>query len=255
VIDKRREDALGATAPVASGQTVAIGGFGRAGIPLELIDAVCQHDVRDLHVISNNAGKDGRGVARLVHERRVRKLTCSFPGTAEFFEQYFHGACELELVPQGTLVERLRAAGAGIGAFYTRTSAGTLLSTGGLAASYDEHSQATQMSAPKEVRRIGEFDYVLEYPFDVDVALVKGYRADRYGNVRFRLSAQNFNPLCAMAARHSIAEVEILGDELLDPDDVHLPGIFVSSVVRAQPSPIVREQAPPVVPAAGGPRG
>jgi acyl CoA:acetate/3-ketoacid CoA transferase alpha subunit len=252
VIDKRRRDALEATAHVASGQTVAIGGFGRAGIPLELIDAVCEQDVRDLHVISNNAGKDGRGVARLVHERRVRKLTCSFPGTPDFFEQYFHGFCELELVPQGTLVERLRAGGAGIGAFYTRTSAGTLLSSGGLVARYDAQNQPAEMQPAKEVRRIGEFDYVLEYPFDVDVALVKGYRADRYGNVRFRLSAQNFNPLCAMAAKDSIVEVEILDDELLAPDDVHLPGIFVGGVVRAQPSPIIRDGATAAGPVGGG---
>jgi 3-oxoacid CoA-transferase subunit A len=234
VIDKFVADPLAATAGVRSGDTVAIGGFGRAGIPFNLIDALCERDLTDLHVVSNNAGKDDDGIARLVRERRVRKLTCTFPGHPEFARQYRAGGIELELVPQGTLAERLRAGGAGIAGFYTPTSAGTMLAHGGLAGRFGGDGVALETQPAKEVRLFDGQEHVLELPIRPDAALVKAYRADRYGNLRFRLSARNFNPLCAMAARVAIAEVEF-ADDTIDPDDIHLPGPFVAHVVRVDP--------------------
>jgi 3-oxoacid CoA-transferase subunit A len=236
MINKIAVDAAAATAGVRSGDSVAIGGFGRAGIPFNLIDAICDRDVTDLHVISNNAGKDDDGIARLVRERRVRKLTCTFPGTAEFLKQYLAGEVELELVPQGTLAERLRAGGSGIAAFYTPTAAGTILADGGLTARYGPDGEPAQLQPAKETRLIDGRQYVLEYPLKPDVALVKADRGDRYGNLRFRLSARNFNPLAAMAARTAIAEVRHADpDTVLDPDDIHLPGPFVAHLVRVEP--------------------
>ena len=236
MINKIAVDAAAATAGVRSGDSVAIGGFGRAGIPFNLIDAICDRDVTDLHVISNNAGKDDDGIARLVRERRVRKLTCTFPGTAEFLKQYLAGEVELELVPQGTLAERLRAGGSGIAAFYTPTAAGTILADGGLTSRYGPDGEPAQLQPAKETRLIDGRQYVLEYPLKPDVALVKADRGDRYGNLRFRLSARNFNPLAAMAARTAIAEVRYADpDTVLDPDDIHLPGPFVAHLVRVEP--------------------
>lgn len=236
MINKLAADAAAATAGVRSGDSVAIGGFGRAGIPFNLIDAICDRDVTDLHVISNNAGKDDDGIARLVRERRVRKLTCTFPGHPEFLKQYLAGDVELELVPQGTLAERLRAGGSGIAAFYTPTSAGTLLADGGLTARFGPGGEAVRMQPAKETRVIDGREYVLEHPIRPDVALVKADRGDRYGNLRFRLSARNFNPLCAMAARLAIAEVRQADpDTVLDPDDIHLPGPFVAQLVQVAP--------------------
>jgi len=235
MIDKWLPDALTATAGVRSGDTVAIGGFGRAGIPYNLIDAVCERDLTDLHVVSNNAGKDDDGIARLVRERRVRKLTCTFPGTTEFHKQYLGGTVELELVPQGTLAERLRAGGSGIAAFYTPTAAGTILAEGGLPSRYGPDGEPAAVEPAKERRVIDGQEHVLEYPIKADVALVKAHTGDRYGNLRFRLSARNFNPLCAMAARLAIAEVEFARDPGLDPDDIHLPGPFVDHVVQVAP--------------------
>ena len=235
MIDKLVATVEQAVDGVRSGHSVAIGGFGRAGIPFTLIDALCDLGLTDLHVISNNAGKDDGGIARLVKERRVRKLTCTFPAHPEFFEQYLGGDVELELVPQGTLAERLRAGGSGLGGFYTPTGASTLLAAGGLPTRYDRSGSVLEVQPAKEVRTIGGAEFVLEYPLRPDVALVKAYRADRYGNLRFRLSARNFNPLCAMAARLAVVEVEHAEHELtLDPDDIHLPGAFVSRVVRTE---------------------
>jgi 3-oxoacid CoA-transferase subunit A len=233
MINKIVSDTAAAIESVRSGDSVAIGGFGRAGIPYNLIDAICDRALTDLHVISNNAGKDDDGIARLVREGRVRKLTCTFPGHPEFFRRYLGGQVELELVPQGTLAERLRAAGAGIAGFYTPTSAGTILASGGLPSRYGADGQPVLTQSPKETRFIDGREYVLEYPLRPDVALVRAHRADRYGNLRFRLSARNFNPLAAMAARTAIVEAQHADEhDLLDPDDIHLPGPFVSRVVR-----------------------
>lgn len=232
MINKLVTDLAEATAAVQSGDSVAIGGFGRAGIPGHLIDALCDRGIEDLHVISNNAGKDHAGIARLVRERRVRKLTCTFPGHAEFFRQYLEGDIELELVPQGTLAERLRAGGSGIPAFYTPTSVGTMLADGTFPSLYAEGTPA-MFHSPKETREIDGRLHVLEFALVPDVALVKAHQADRYGNLRFRLSARNFNPLCAMAGRVTIAEVEEADETtVLAPDDIHVPGAFVTTVIR-----------------------
>lgn len=234
MINKWAADALAATAGVKSGDTVAIGGFGRAGIPFNLIDALCERDLTDLHVVSNNAGKDDDGIARLFRERRVRKITCTFPGHPEFSAQYRAGRVELELVPQGTLAERLRAGGAGIAGFYTPTAAGTILADGGLPSRYGPDGEPIATQAAKETRSFDGREHVLELPIRPDAALIKAHRGDRYGNLCFRLSARNFNPLCAMAARVAIAEVQY-AEEVIDPDDIHLPGPFVQHVVRVDP--------------------
>lgn len=202
---------------VPDGATIAIGGFGGAGMPDELIDALIEQGAKDLTVVSNNAGNGDTGLAALLKARRVRKLVCSFPRQRDayvFEELYRAGQIELEVVPQGTLAERLRAAGSGIGAFYTPTGYGTLLAEG------------------KETRQIDGRGYVLEYPLPVDVALINAAAADRWGNLIYNKTARNFAPVMAMAASQTIAAVARvceLGE--LDPEDVVTPGIFVSRVV------------------------
>ncbi|BDB29819.1 3-oxoacid CoA-transferase subunit A (plasmid) [Cupriavidus sp. P-10] len=217
MIDKLYRTAREAMDDVPDGATIAIGGFGGAGMPDELIDALIEQGARDLTVVSNNAGNGDTGLAALLKTRRVRKLVCSFPRQrdAHVFEALYRaGQIELEVVPQGTLAERLRAAGSGIGAFYTPTGYGTLLAEG------------------KETRQIDGRDYVLEYPLPVDVALINAAAADRWGNLIYSKTARNFAPVMAMAASQTIAAVARvceLGD--LDPEDVVTPGIFVSRVV------------------------
>lgn len=215
---------------VSSGATVSIGGFGRTGVPTALIAELCRRGLRDLHVIANNVGLSDDptvGAGRLLLEGRVRKLTCSFPSSPAFNDIFHRGGVELELVPQGTLAERLRAGGAGIGAFYTPTGAGTDLATGRFVAAHGADGTAAMFLDAKEHRVIEGVDHVLEYPLRPDVALVRAALGDRYGNLRFRLGSRNFNPLGGMAAALTIAEVCELSTEALDPDDVHLPGIFV----------------------------
>jgi 3-oxoadipate CoA-transferase alpha subunit len=195
-----------------------IGGFGGAGQPTELIEALIGQGARELVVVNNNAGNGDTGLAALLKAGRVRKLVCSFPRQADshvFDALYRAGRIELELVPQGNLAERIRAAGAGIGAFYTPTGFGTELARG------------------KETRRIGERDYVLEYPIRADVALIKAERGDRWGNLVYRKAARNFNPIMATAAATTIAQVrEIVGLGELDPEHIVTPGIHVTRVVR-----------------------
>jgi 3-oxoadipate CoA-transferase alpha subunit len=206
-----------AVAGIADGATVLIGGFGTAGQAMELIDALRRSGPRDLTVVNNNAGNGDVGLAALLAAGQVRKIICSFPRQADSFvfdELYRSGRIELELVPQGNLAERLRAAGAGIGAFYTPTGAGTPLAEG------------------KEVRTIDGRDYVLEYPIRGDVALIKAYRADRVGNLVFRKTARNFGPVMATAAATTIAQVdEVLPVGALDPEVIVTPGIFVDRIV------------------------
>jgi 3-oxoadipate CoA-transferase, alpha subunit len=206
-----------ALAGVADGATVLIGGFGAAGQPLELIDALLGNGARDLTVVNNNAGNGSFGLAALLAAGRVRKVVCSFPRQSDSFvfdELYRAGKVELELVPQGNLAERLRAAGAGIGGFYTPTGVGTPLAEG------------------KEVRRIDGRDYMLEHPLHGDVALVKAVTADPMGNLVYRKTARNFGPIMAAAARTSIVQVSSvvpLGG--IDPEVVVTPGIFVDRVL------------------------
>jgi 3-oxoadipate CoA-transferase alpha subunit len=207
-----------ALAGVQDGSTVLIGGFGTAGIPAELIDGLLEQGARDLTVVNNNAGNADYGLAALLKSGRVRKIICSFPRQVDsyvFDELYRSGKLELELVPQGNLAERIRAAGAGIGAFFCPTAFGTELAKG------------------KETREIGGKQYVLEYPIHGDVALIKAEAGDRWGNLVYRKSARNFGPVMTTAAKHTVAtvhEIKELGE--LDPESVVTPGIYVSKIVK-----------------------
>src|SRR5690606_29826865 len=200
---------------VTHGQTLAVGGFGLCGIPEALIGALRDSGARDLTVISNNAGVDGFGLGQLLETRQIRKMISSYVGeNKEFERQYLGGELELEFNPQGTLAERLRAGGAGIPAFFTRTGYGTVVADG------------------KETRQFGEHWYVMETALVADVALVKAWKADEAGNLVFRKTARNFNPACAMAGKVCVAEVEeIVPTGQIDPDHVHLPGIYVDRIV------------------------
>ncbi|USX06831.1 CoA transferase subunit A [Paraburkholderia fungorum] len=200
---------------VASGQTIAVGGFGLCGIPSALIAALRDTGVSGLTCISNNAGVDDFGLGQLLQTRQVKKMVASYVGeNKEFERQYLNGELELEFSPQGTLAERLRAGGSGIPAFYTRTGVGTVVSEN------------------KEVREFDGTSYVLERGLTADVALVKAQVADRAGNLKFSRTARNFNPEVAMAGKITIAEVEEVVDiGEIDPDDVHLPGIFVDRII------------------------
>ena len=234
MIDKISSDILSSIGMISDGDQVAIGGFGECGSPCSLIDAVCELDLKNLHIISNNGGTvSTSGVGRLLAERRVRKFSCSFPVNPVFLQQYLAGEVELELVPQGTLAERLRAGGAGIGAFYTPTGAGTLLGNGGFPMTLGGSGDPKTLMEPKERRVIDGVAYVLEFPLRPDAALVHASWADRFGNLRFRYGAENFNLVAGMAARYTLAEAEhVSAEECIPAQDVHLPGIFVSSVVR-----------------------
>jgi 3-oxoadipate CoA-transferase, alpha subunit len=235
VINKVVGSTAEAVGSIPSGATVAIGGFGLAGVPRDLCDALCDLGVHDLHIVSNNAGIDPTGVGRLAAEGRIRKFTGSFPSNASFFELLTTGRVELELVPQGTLAERLRAGGVGIPAFYTPTSAGTSLATGGYPSRYDEAGEPVEYLPVKETRLFGETTHVLEHAIRVDFGLVKAHRADRLGNLAFRLGSRNFNPLVAMAAGTTIVEAQhIVAAGAIEPDDIHLPGIFIDSVVASR---------------------
>ena len=227
MIDKFVASVADAVAGIEDGSTVMIGGFGNAGMPAELIDALIAQGARDLTIVNNNAGNGDTGLAALLATKRVRKIICSFPRQIDswvFYALYRSGDIELELVPQGNLAERIRAAGAGIGGFYTPTGFGTLLAEG------------------KETREIDGRHYVLEYPIHADYALIKADRGDRYGNLVYRKTARNFGPIMASAARCTIAQVREtvhLGD--LDPEAIVTPGIFVRRIVRVPPR--VRGQA------------
>jgi 3-oxoadipate CoA-transferase alpha subunit len=223
MIDKIAETVAEALAGTADGATVLIGGFGTAGIPNELIDGLIAQGARELTVVNNNAGNGDTGLAALLKAGRVRKIICSFPRQADshvFDELYRSGRIELELVPQGNLAERLRAAGAGIGAFFTPTGYGTELA---------RHADGT----PKETRIIDGRGHVLEYPIHGDLALIKAERGDRWGNLSFRKAARNFGPVMATAARRTVASVhEIVELGAIDPEAVVTPGLFVSRIVR-----------------------
>ncbi|MFE9922758.1 3-oxoacid CoA-transferase subunit A [Streptomyces sp. NPDC005774] len=207
-----------AVAGTEDGSTVLVGGFGMAGMPVDLIDALIRQGAKDLTVVSNNAGNGDTGLAALLAKGRVRKVICSFPRQADswvFDDLYRAGRIELEVVPQGNLAERMRAAGAGIGAFFCPTGVGTLLTEG------------------KETREIDGRTYVLEYPIKGDVALIGAHRADRMGNLVYRRTARNFGPVMATAATTVIAQVrEIVETGDIDPETVVTPGIYVDRVVK-----------------------
>ena len=218
MIDKIVASPEAALADVPHGATIMIGGFGNAGMPAALIDALIAQGASSLTIVNNNAGNGDTGLAALIKAKRVRKILCSFPRQADswhFDALYRAGELELELVPQGTLAERIRAAGAGVGAFYTPTAYGTRLAEG------------------KETRRIDGRDYVLEYPVHADYTIIKADRADRWGNLTYRKSARNFAPIMAAAAKCTVVQVrEIAELGALDPESIVTPGIFVRRVVR-----------------------
>ena len=218
MIDKTYESLERAVADVHDGATVMIGGFGNAGMPSALIDALIAQGARELTIVNNNAGNGDTGLAALLKARRVRKIVCSFPRQTDsqhFDALYRAGEIELELTPQGNLAERIRAAGAGIGGFFTPTGYGTLLAEG------------------KETRLIDGRHYVLESPIHADFALIKALRGDRWGNLVYRKTARNFGPIMAMAAKTTIAQVaEIVPLGELDPEAIVTPGIFVQRVVK-----------------------
>jgi len=225
LIDKIAPSIAQALAGTPDGATVLIGGFGTAGIPNELIEGLIEQGARDLTVVNNNAGNGDSGLAALLKTGRVRKIICSFPRQADshvFDALYRSGRIELELVPQGNLAERLRAAGAGIGAFFTPTGYGTDLA---------RHADGSA----KETRVIDGRPYVLEMPIHGDLALIKAERGDRWGNLTYRKAARNFGPVMATAARRTVATVhEVVPLGALDPESVVTPGIHVSSIVRIE---------------------
>lgn len=252
VIDKVWASADEAVADIASGASLAVGGFGLSGVPIVLIDAVNRSGVSDLHVASNNLGVDGWGLGVLLEEHRISRVTASYIGdNKEFARQYLGGELEVELSPQGTLAERLRAAGTGVPAFFTPAGVGTMIADGGLPWRYGADGTVVETSEAKEVRdfEITRPDgtrttktHVLEHALDIDVSLVRAAVGDRHGNLVFNKSAQNFNPLCAMSGRTAIAEVERLVEPgEIDPDQVHLPGIFVHRVVALTPEQVERK--------------
>jgi len=220
MVDKTVASPDAAVAGIADGSTVMIGGFGLAGQPRRLIDALLAQGARDLTVINNNAGNGETGLAALLKARRVRKIICSYPRQSDswvFDDLYREGAIELEVSPQGNLAERIRAAGAGIGAFFTPTGHGTLLAEG------------------KETRVIGGHPQILEYALPADFALIKAHRSDRLGNLVYRKTARNFGPIMATAAACTIAEVdELVEVGALDPEAIATPGIFVHRVLPAR---------------------
>ena len=220
MIDKTYDSLAQAVAGVHDGATVMIGGFGNAGMPSSLIDALIEQGARELTIVNNNAGNGDTGLAALLKAKRVRKIICSFPRQSDshhFDALYRAGEIELELTPQGNLAERIRAAGAGIGGFFTPTGFGTLLAEG------------------KETRLIDGRQYVLESPIHADFALIKALKGDRWGNLIYRKTARNFGPIMAMAAKVAIAQVsDIVELGKLDPEHIITPGIFVQRVVKEQ---------------------
>ncbi|HVB06106.1 MAG TPA: CoA transferase subunit A [Acidimicrobiales bacterium] len=240
-MDKVFSSAAEAVADISSGSSFCVGGFGLCGVPIVLIDAVAALDIDSLHVVSNNCGTDGFGLGVLLSEHRIARVTASYVGeNAEFARQYLAGEVEVELTPQGSLAERMRAGGCGIPAFYTLAGVGTLVGDGGLPWRYAADGSVALPSPKKETRTFNGRDYILEESITTDYALVRAAVADTAGNLVFHESARNFNPLCAMAGRITIVEAEeIVGAGEIAPDEVHLPGIFVQ---RIAPVPVGTEK-------------
>jgi 3-oxoacid CoA-transferase subunit A len=240
-MDKVVSSAAEAVADIASGSTIAVGGFGLCGIPSVLIEALHAAGVGDLEAVSNNAGVDDWGLGRLLADGRLRRMVSSYVGeNKEFARQYLAGELEVELTPQGTLAERMRAGGSGIAAFYTATGGGTQVAQGGLPWRYDADGTVVKASPPKDTRVFetadGPREFVLEEAIVADFGLVRAWKGDRHGNLVYRASARNFNPLAAMCGRVTVAEVEHLVEPgEIDPDSVHTPGVFVQRVVALTP--------------------
>jgi 3-oxoacid CoA-transferase subunit A len=236
-VDKVVASAAEAVADIGDGASLAVGGFGLCGIPTVLIKAVLAGGATNLSVTSNNCGVDDAGLGVLLSERRISRVMASYVGeNKEFARQFLAGELEVELTPQGTLAEKMRAGGCGIPAFYTPTGVGTQIAEGGLPWRYNPDGSIAVSSPPKEVREFGGRPCVLEESVTTDFALVRAAVGDRHGNLVFHESARNFNPVVAMAGRVTIAEVERLVEPgELDPDSIHLPGVFVQRVVALSP--------------------
>jgi 3-oxoacid CoA-transferase subunit A len=236
-VNKVSASAEEAVADIPDGASLAVGGFGLSGVPEVLVRALYAQGASGLRVVSNNCGVDGRGLGVLLAAGRIARVTGSYVGeNKEFARQYLGGELEVELTPQGTLAERLRAGGAGIPAFYTPAGVGTQVANGGLPWRYAADGSVALASPAKEIRDFGGRPHVLEHGITTDYALVRAWRGDRHGNLCFRRAAANFNPLAAMAGRITVAEVEQLvepGES--EPDAIHVPGIFVQRVVELSP--------------------
>ncbi len=239
-MDKVIASAREAIADIPHGASLAVGGFGLCGIPAVLIGALYEPGASQLHVVSNNCGTDGAGLGTLIAAHRIARVVGSYVGeNKEFARQYLAGDLEVELVPQGTLAERLRAGGCGIPAFYTPAGVGTQVAEGGLPWRFTTDGAIAVASPPRERRAFHGREHILETAITTDFALVRAAKGDRHGNLVFRRSARNFNPLAAMAGRVTVAEVEELVEPgAIEPDDIHLPGVYVPRVV-----PLTPEQA------------
>jgi 3-oxoacid CoA-transferase subunit A len=240
-MDKTCASAAEAVADIPSGAMIAVGGFGLVGVPVILIRALLAQGTDHLEVISNNCGLDGWGLGEILSAGRIDRVIASYIGeNKEFARQYLGGELEVELTPQGTLAERLRAGGVGIPGFFTATGVGTMVSEGGLPWRYATDGTVAVQSPAKETRILGSLgeqrEYVFEQAIRADFALVRAAKGDRHGNLVFEKSARNFNPLAAMSGRITVAEVnEIVEPGELDPDQVHLPGIYVDRIVQLTP--------------------
>ncbi|KAA0024752.1 CoA transferase subunit A [Antrihabitans cavernicola] len=242
-LDKVSPSAAAAVADIPSGASLAVGGFGLAGIPWFLIEALLEQGADDLEIVSNNCGVDGAGLGLLLEARRISKVIASYIGeNKEFGRQFLAGEVTVELTPQGTLAERMRSGGSGIGAFFTPTGIGTLVAEGGLPWRYNADGTVALTSSPKDVRTIAGKEMVLEESIVTDYALIRAAVVDKAGNCRFHSAARNFNPPAAMAGRITIVEAErIVEVGGLAPDDVHLPGIFVQRIVELTPEQAARK--------------
>jgi 3-oxoacid CoA-transferase subunit A len=236
-MDKVVSSAAEAVADIGSGSSLAVGGFGLCGIPSTLIQALLESGVDDLKVASNNCGVDDWGLGLLLAAKRISRMTSSYVGeNKEFERQFLTGELEVELTPQGTLAERLRAGGCGIPAFYTTAGVGTQVADGGLPWRYNADGSVALGSPAKETRDFDGTPYVMELGITTDFALVRASKGDRHGNLVFDESTRNFNPLCAMAGRITVAEVEELVEPgEIPPEQVHLPGVFVQRVLALTP--------------------
>ncbi|MCX4830639.1 CoA transferase subunit A [Streptomyces sp. NBC_00006] len=236
-MDKVVATAAQAVADVGDGSSLAVGGFGLSGVPNVLIKALYEQGTGNLSVVSNNCGAMDSGLAVLLSAGRIDRVTGSYiGGNKEFARQYLAGEIEVEMIPQGTLAERLRSGGAGIPAFYTPAGVGTQVADGGLPWRYDGNGGVAKASPPKEVREFDGVEYVMERGIRTDFALVRAAKGDRHGNLVFNKSTRNFNPLAAQAGKITIAEVEELVEPgEIEPDAVHLPGIFVQRVIALTP--------------------
>ncbi|MGC9220744.1 MAG: CoA transferase subunit A [Solirubrobacteraceae bacterium] len=237
-MDKTIQSAAEAVATIPPGATVAVGGFGLCGIPSVLIRALMEAGTDQLEIVSNNAGVDDWGLGVLLAAGRLRRVVASYVGeNKEFERQYLAGELEVELTPQGTLAERMRAGGSGIAAFYTRTGVGTQVAEGGMPWRYDSSGNVLIASPPKPTAEFDGVEYVLERAVIADYSLVRAWKGDRHGNLIYRAAARNFNPLAAMCGRVTFAEVEELVEPgELDPNEVHTPGAFVQHVLALTPA-------------------